>query len=82
MPVEISLEMYAEKSVVMPFFAGHVAMRLVLDFIRLVDPAASGLLDELNIFKPYSVTTLRFRRSSPTEKGYVLDPLFSRKVGF
>jgi CRISPR-associated endoribonuclease Cas6 len=82
LPVEISLEMYAEKPTVMPFFTGHVARGLLLHFIRLVDPAASELLHELNVSKPYSVTPLRFRSSSRTEKGYVLDPLFPCKVGF
>ncbi len=82
MPVEITLEMYAEKSVVMPFFTGHVARGLLLHFIRLVDPAASGLLHELNVSKPYSVTPLRFKSSSRTENGYVLDPQFPCKVGF
>jgi len=39
-PVEVTLELYAEKSVVMPFFTGHVSRGLLLHFIRLVDPAA------------------------------------------
>jgi hypothetical protein len=82
LPVEISLEMYAEKPVVLPFFTGHVARGLLLHFIRLVDPAASGLLHELNVSKPYSVTPLRFRSRGHTEDGYVLDPLFPCKVGF
>ena len=63
MPVEIELEMYGEKPVVLPFFTGHVARGLLLHFIRQVDPAASGLLHELNVSKPYSVTPLRFRRA-------------------
>ena len=63
LPVEISLEMYAEKPLVLPFFTGHVARGLLLHFIRQVDPAASGLLHELNVSKPYSVTPLRFRSS-------------------
>jgi len=74
--------MYAEKPVVMPFFTGHVARGLLLHFIRLVDPAASGLLHELNVSKPYSVTPLRFRSSGRTENGYVLDPQHACKVGF
>jgi CRISPR/Cas system endoribonuclease Cas6 (RAMP superfamily) len=82
MPVEITLEMYAEKPVVLPFFTGHVARGLLLHFIRHVDPAASGLLHELNVSKPYSVTPLRFKSSKRTADGYVLDPLFSCKVGF
>ncbi len=82
MPVEITLEMYAEKPVVLPFFTGHVARGLLLHFVRQVDPAASGLLHELNVSKPYSVTPLRFRSKNRTEDGYVLDPLFPCKVGF
>ena len=74
--------MYAEKPVVLPFFTGHVARGLLLHFIRLVDPAASGLLHELNVSKPYSVTPLRFRSSQRTSEGYVLDPQFPCKVGF
>lgn len=74
--------MYAEKPVVMPFFTGHVARGLLLHFIRLVDPAASGLLHELNVSKPYSVTPLRFRSSQRIDDGYVLDPQFPCKVGF
>jgi len=82
LPVEITLEMYAETPVVMPFFTGHVARGLLLHFIQLVDPAASGLLHELNVSKPYSVTPLRFKSSSRTEKGYVLYPVFPCKVSF
>jgi CRISPR-associated endoribonuclease Cas6 len=82
LPVEITIEMYAEKPVMMPFFTGHVARGLLLHFIRLVDPAASGLLHELNVSKPYRVTPLRFKSSSRTENGYTLDPQFPCKVGF
>jgi hypothetical protein len=74
--------MYAEKPVMLPFFTGHVARGLLLHFIRLVDPAASGLLHELNVSKPYSVTPLMFRSSQRTGDGYVLDPKFPCKVGF
>jgi hypothetical protein len=82
LPVEIGLEMYAEKPVVMPFFTGHVARGLLLHFVRQVDPAASGLLHELNVTKPYNVTPLRFRSSNRGEDGYVLDPAFPCRVGF
>ena len=74
MPVEIGLEMYAEKPVVLPFFTGYVARGLLLHVVRRVDPAASGLLHELDVRKPYSVTPLRFRSRSRVENGYELDP--------
>jgi CRISPR-associated endoribonuclease Cas6 len=74
--------MYAEKPVVLPFFTGHVSRGLLLHFIRQVDPAASGLLHELNVSKPYSVTPLRFKSRNRAEDGYVLDPLFPCKVSF
>ncbi|MCX8151380.1 MAG: CRISPR system precrRNA processing endoribonuclease RAMP protein Cas6 [Candidatus Bathyarchaeota archaeon] len=82
MPVEVSLEMYAEKSLLLPFFTGHVARGLLLHFIRQVDPAASGLLHELNVSKPYSVTPLRFKSKSRTVEGYVLDPQYPCGVSF
>jgi len=82
LPVEITLEMYAEKSVVLPFFTGYVARGLLLHMIRQVDPAASGLLHELNVSKPYSVTPLRFRSMGRTDSGYMLDPQLPCRVSF
>jgi CRISPR-associated endoribonuclease Cas6 len=82
LPVEIGLEMYAEKPAVLPFFTGHVARGLLLHFVRQVDPGASGLLHELNVSKPYSVTPLRFRSRGRAEGGYVLDPMFPCRVSF
>jgi CRISPR-associated endoribonuclease Cas6 len=82
MPVEIGLEMYAEKPLVLPFFTGHVARGLLLHVVRRVDPAASGLLHELDVSKPYSVVPLRFRSKGRVEKGYVLDPQFPCYVRF
>ena len=82
MPVEIGLEMYGEKEIVLPFFTGHVARGLLLHVVRKIDPGASGLLHELNTAKPYSVTPLRFKSKTRTEKGYVLDPLFPCRVDF
>jgi len=61
MPVEIGLEMYAEKPVVLSFFTGYVARGLFLHVVRQVDPAASGLLHKLNVSKPYSVLRFAFR---------------------
>jgi CRISPR-associated endoribonuclease Cas6 len=80
--VEIGLEMFGEGEVVLPFFSGYVARGLLLHFVGLVDPSASGLLHELNVAKPYSVTPLRFKSRGRTEKGYVLDPVFPCRVGF
>jgi CRISPR-associated endoribonuclease Cas6 len=74
LPVEVGLELYGEKSVILPFFTGHVARGLLLHMVRLVDPSAAGVLHELNTSKPYSVTPLSFRSVSRVEKGYVLDP--------
>jgi len=82
LPVEVGLEMYAEKPVVLPFFTGHVARGLLLHVVRMVDPSASGLLHELDVSKPYNVTPLRFRSRNRSEGGYVLDPLFPCRVGF
>ncbi len=82
MPVEITLEMYAEKPLTLPFFTGHIARGLLLHFIRQVDPVASGSLHESNVSKPYSVTPLCFKSKAHTEDGIVLDPLFPCKVGF
>ena len=82
MPVEVNLEMYAEKPVVLPFFTGHVARGLLLHVVRTVDPSASGLLHELNVSKPYSVTPLKFKSKAWKEQGYVLDPAFPCRVSF
>jgi CRISPR-associated endoribonuclease Cas6 len=76
------MDMFAEKPVVLPFFTGYVARGLLLHVVRMVDPAASGLLHELNVSKPYSVTPLRFRSRSRVESGYELDPYFPCRVGF
>jgi len=82
LPVQIGLEMYAEKPVVLPFFTGHISRGLLLHIVRQVDPSASGLLHELNVAKPYSVTPLKFKSRTRNEKGYVLDPLFPCRVRF
>jgi CRISPR-associated endoribonuclease Cas6 len=82
LPVEVGLEMYGEKEVILPFFTGYVARGLLLHIVKLVDPSASGLLHELNTAKPYSVTPLRFKSRARSEKGYVLDPNFPCRVRF
>jgi len=81
-PVEIGLEMFAEKPVILPFFTGYVARGLLLHAVRQVDPAASGLLHELNVSKPYSVTPLRFKSRGRVENGYELDPYFPCRANF
>ncbi|MEM2337615.1 MAG: CRISPR system precrRNA processing endoribonuclease RAMP protein Cas6 [Candidatus Bathyarchaeia archaeon] len=82
MPVEVGLELYGEKSVVLPFFTGHVARGLLLHVVRQVDPIAANVLHELNVSKPYSVTPLRFKSISQVENGFVLDPAYPCRVGF
>jgi CRISPR-associated endoribonuclease Cas6 len=82
LPVEVGLELYGERSVVLPFFTGHVARGLLLHIVRLVDPGAAGVLHELNVSKPYSVTPLRFRSVSRVENGFVLDPASPCHVAF
>src|SRR5450756_1973784 len=74
--------MYAEKTMPLPHVTVHVARGLLLHFIRQVDPAASGLLHELNVSKPYSVTPLRFKSIQRTGDGYVLDPQFPCRASF
>ena len=82
MPVEVSLELYGERGVVLPFFTGHVARGLLLHIVRLVNPSAAGVLHELNVSKPYSVTPLRFRSLSRVDNGFVLDPTSPCHVSF
>jgi hypothetical protein len=36
LPVEVGLELYGEKGVVLPFFTGRVARGLLLHVVRLV----------------------------------------------
>ncbi len=74
--------MYAEKPIVLPFFTGYISRGLLLHIIRQVDPGTSGLLHELDVSKPYSVTLLRFKSKSRNEKGYLLDPSFPCRVRF
>jgi CRISPR-associated endoribonuclease Cas6 len=74
--------MYGEGEVTLPFFSGHVARGLLLHMVKQVDPGASGLLHELNVSKPYSVTPLRFKSKARTEEGRVLDPRFPCRVSF
>jgi len=82
LPVEVGLEMYAEKSVVLPFFTGYVSRGLLLHILRHVNPAVSQRLHEPNVLKPYSLTPLYFRSKAKTSAGYVLDPTFPCRVRF
>ncbi|MEM2970114.1 MAG: CRISPR system precrRNA processing endoribonuclease RAMP protein Cas6 [Candidatus Bathyarchaeia archaeon] len=82
MPIEVGLEMFGEKHVVLPFFTGHVARGLLLHIVRLVDPSAAGVLHELNVSKPYSTAPLNFRSVSRVEKGYVLDTAHPCRINF
>ncbi|MGC9094893.1 MAG: CRISPR system precrRNA processing endoribonuclease RAMP protein Cas6 [Candidatus Bathyarchaeia archaeon] len=82
LPVEVGLELYGEKGMILPFFTGHVARGLLLHIVKLVDPFAADVLHELNVSKPYSVTPLRFKSASRSENGFVLDPAYPCRVGF
>ncbi|MEM3736684.1 MAG: hypothetical protein QXJ75_01135 [Candidatus Bathyarchaeia archaeon] len=82
MPVEVGLELYGEKSVVLPSFTGHVARGLLLHVVKQVDPISADVLHELDVSKPYSVTPLRFRSGSRVDKGFMLDPAYLCRVDF
>ncbi len=82
LPVNISIEMLAEKPVVLPSFTGYISRGLLLHILRIVDPSLSASLHEADIVKPYSVTPLRFRSKGKTEDGYILDPSFPCRVDF
>lgn len=73
--------MYADKPIALPFFTGHGARDLLLRFIRQVDLAASGLLHELNVSNPYSVTPLRFSKNR-TRDGACFGSVVSLQGGF
>lgn len=83
LPVEVGLEMYAEKPVVLPFFTGYVSMGLLLRFFGRVDPVLAGALHEADRPKLYSVTHLRFKSESYEElcKG-VSEPVESFRLYF
>ncbi|MCX8178044.1 MAG: hypothetical protein N3F10_07120 [Candidatus Bathyarchaeota archaeon] len=51
MPVDVYLELYGDKSVVLPFFTGQVAEGLLLHVVRQVDPNAANVLHELGVSK-------------------------------
>jgi CRISPR-associated endoribonuclease Cas6 len=82
LPVEVGLEMYGEKPVVLPFFTGYVSRGLLLHFFGRVDPVLAGVLHEADRPKPYSVTPLRFKSVEKSEKGYLMDCGFPCRVWF
>jgi CRISPR-associated endoribonuclease Cas6 len=81
-PVEIALEMYAEKEAVLSFFTGHVSRGLLLHILREVDPRVSQDLHQLDVVKPYSVTPLQFKSKMRGDKGYVVDPAYPCRTRF
>jgi CRISPR-associated endoribonuclease Cas6 len=82
LPVEVGLELYAEKDVVLPFYTGHISRGLLLHILRQVDPRVSQEMHELNVAKPYSVTPLQFKSKIRGEKGYLFDSAFPCRVKF
>ncbi len=42
MPVEFTLEMYAEREVELPFFIGHIARGVLLHMLKHADPSLSA----------------------------------------
>ncbi len=81
-PLQIELEMYAEKPILLPFFTGHVSRGLLLHVLRRVNPSLARALHEADKPKPYAVTPLRFKSREKTDKGYWLDPNFPCRVRF
>jgi len=82
LPVEVCLEMYAERDVTLPFFTGYVARGLFLHVLRGVDPGLAGELHGEGVPKPYSVTPLRFKSVGKKGEGYVVDVGFPVRVWF
>ena len=82
LPVEVCLELFGEKSVVLPFFTGYVSRGLLLHVLRVVDPSLSSSLHKSDVPKPYSVTPIKFRAEEKIETGYIVDSSFPCKVCF
>ena len=82
MPIEIVLEMYAEKGVVLPLFTGHISRGLFLHILRRVNPEVSQILHEPDVMKPFSVTPLQFKSMEKTGACYLLDPTCPCRVKF
>jgi CRISPR-associated endoribonuclease Cas6 len=80
--VEIGLEMYAEKPLILPFFTGYISRGLLLHILRMVNPKLASSMHEADKPKPYSVTPLKFKATEKNEKGYLIDPVFPCHVNF
>ena len=72
MPVEVLLELVADRDVVFPCFTGHISRGLFLHILRQVDPGLSFSLHEPNVRKPYSVTPLMFKPRKRVKEGRIL----------
>jgi CRISPR-associated endoribonuclease Cas6 len=82
MPVEVSLELYGEKPVVMPSYTGYVSRGLLLHILKGVDPGLASSLHEADKPKPYSVTPLWFKARERLKEGYLMDPAYPCRVSF
>lgn len=82
MPVEVGLEMYADKPIVLPFFTGYVSRGLLLHILGRVDSVLAVSLHEADRRKPYSVTPLTFKSIEKRNKGYLMDCGFPCHVSF
>jgi len=82
LPVEIILEMYTERPLVLPFFTGYVSRGLLLHILRKVNPDLASSMHEADKPKPYSVTPLKFKAIERNEKGYLIDPAFPCHTNF
>lgn len=82
MPVEVSLELYGEKPVILPSYTGYVSRGLLLHILGRVDPGLASSLHEADKPKPYSVTPLRFKVKEKLKEGYLADPSYPCRVSF
>jgi CRISPR-associated endoribonuclease Cas6 len=82
MPVEMRVEMYPEKDLVLPRFTGYVSRGLLLHMLKRVDPKLAQTLHEPEKMKPYSVTRLIFRSKARAPEGYILDSSYPLRVAF
>jgi len=73
MPVEVLLELVADRDALLPRFTGHISRGLFLHILRQVDPGLSFSLHQPNVRKPYSVTPLMFKPQKRIEEGKLLE---------